>query len=209
MAVKKSTEEIMAERLENTVRRTEVLEAEGYHAENATVSILKANIMAFVVAIPFFALFIILFIVLHPEITMSTLLSGPVQACLLIGLLAVSIPIHEGFHGLGWVSFCKEKWKSIQFGVMWDSFTPYCHCREPLSVQQYYIGLLLPCTILGWIPCIFGVIFGNGFWLLFGLMSILLAGGDLTIGCIICKYLGKDVRILDHPNECGAVAFVK
>ena len=209
MAGKRSKEEIMAERLENTARRTEALEAEGYHAENATVSIVKANVMAFVIAVPFFAVFLILFSVLHSVNAIFEGVNGLLRSFLLLGAIGLSIPIHEGFHGLGWVMFCKDKRQSIQFGMMWESLTPYCHCREPLSVGQYYIGLLLPCTILGWIPCIAAVISGSGFWLAFGLFSILLAGGDLTIACIIAKYLGKDVKILDHPNECGAVAFTR
>lgn len=209
MAEKRTTEAIMAERKENTAARTAALETQGYHAEDATVSVVKANILALVLGIPFLALFGLLFHVFHPDRSIAEMMNGPVQAFLLLGLLALSIPIHEGFHGLGWVTFCKDKWKSIQFGVMWESLTPYCHCREPLSVGQYYLGLLLPCTMLGWIPCIFAVIFGSGFWLLFGIVGIFLAGGDLTIACIMVKYLGRDAKILDHPDQCGAVAFVK
>lgn len=201
------TQAILEERRANTAARTAELEAQGYHAEDATVSIVKANIMAFLVGVPFLAVFVLLFWLLHPGVLFWEDINGPGKSFLLLVLLALSVPIHEGFHGLGWVTFCKDKWKSIQFGVMWDSFTPYCHCREPLSVAQYYVGLFLPCTMLGWIPCILAVIFGSGFWLIFGLMGILLAGGDLTIGCIIFKYLGKDARILDHPDQCGAVAF--
>lgn len=209
MAKKRSKEEIMAERFENTARQTEQLEAQGYHAEDATVSILKANILAFVTAIPIVVLFLILFRVLHPDILPEQFFTKPSSGGLLLALLALSIPVHEGFHGLGWVGFCQKKWQSIQFGVMWDSLTPYCHCREPLTVLQYYVGLLLPCTMLGFIPCIAGLIFANWFLMFFGFVSIFLAGGDLTIGCIIVKYLGKDAKILDHPDQCGAVAFVR
>ena len=203
------TKAIMEERKANTAACSAELETQGYHAEDATVSIVKANILAFVVTLPFVLVFCILFHVFHPDSPIYAAVNGPWRFYLLVGLLAVSIPIHEGFHGLGWVTSCQKKWKSIQFGVMWDSFTPYCHCREPLTVGQYYFGLLLPCTMLGWIPCLLAVIFGSSFWLIFGLIGILFAGGDLTIGCVIFKYFGKDVKILDHPDQCGAVAFVK
>lgn len=209
MAEEKKTrsQAVMEERKANTARLTAELEASGYHAEDATVSVLKANVMAFVTALPFCIVFHVLFCMLHPEGLRS--FSGSSDTLLMTGLMLLSIPVHEGLHGLGWVGSCQNGWKSIQFGVMWSSLTPYCHCREALSVVQYYIGLLMPFTVLGLIPSAVSLFTGNVFLYLFGVYNLLIAGGDTTIGCIIAKYLGKDVKILDHPDQCGAAAFVK
>lgn len=202
---------VMEERKANTARISAELETQGYHAEDATISVLKANVMAFVTALPFGVLFVVLFLVLRREEAMFDALTAIFHGgnFWFIPALLLSIPIHEGLHGLGWVLFCKEKGKSIQFGVMWESLTPYCHCREALTVGQYYLGLLLPFTVLGVVICVISIVIGNAVLLILGIYNILLAGGDTTIGCIIAKYLGKDVKILDHPDQCGAVAYVK
>lgn len=46
---------------------------------------------------------------------------------------------------------------------------------------------------------------------LLSLVNILSAGGDTTIACMELKYLKQDEKcyILDHPTNCGFVAFVK
>ena len=201
------TQQIMAERKENTARVTAALEAQGYHAENATVSIVKANVMACVTALPFSVLAVLAFVLLHPEVDVLDTLGR--QALLLLVLMAVSVPVHEGLHGCGWVGFCREKWRSIQFGVMWESLTPYCHCREALTVVQYDVGLLLPFTVLGLIPSVIALFMGSPLLMALGAYNLFVAGGDTTIACIITKYLGKDARILDHPDQCGAVGFVR
>ena len=201
---------VMAERKANTARRAAALEAEGYRREDATVSILKANLMTFVTALPLIVVVILATLALHRGAYQDGLAKAFYERTILhIVLMIVSIPVHEGLHGLGWRFFCKEGWRSIQFGVMWESLTPYAHCREPLKLGRYYIGLLAPVTVLGVVPSILAVVTGDISLLLMGTYNLLLAGGDLTIALIIARYRGKDVRILDHPDQCGAVAFVK
>lgn len=200
---------IMAERKENTARQTQALEAEGFRAEDATMSAVKANIMAFVMTLPVEAVFLVAFRVLHRDVNFFSSINSAWGALVFCLATFLSIPVHEGLHGLGWIGFTKLKGKSIQFGVMWNSLTPYCHCREPLLVEQYFIGLLLPFTVLGVIPCIAALVTGSGPLLLFGAINVLMAGGDITIAWLLLKYLGRDVRILDHPDQVGAVAFVR
>ena len=123
----------------------------------------------------------------------------------------MGIPVHEFLHGFGLHFSCQKKWKSIQFGVIWESFTPYCYCGEAISLGKYYLGLLMPCTVLGILTALIGAVFGSVFWLIVGLSNILFAGGDLTIACILFRYLRNksEKKILDHPSECGCTAFLK
>ncbi len=203
------TDAVIEERLANTARVTEKLKADGYEAEDATVSILKANLLSLVTALPFAALFIVLFLVqCSPQIIVAEMTHSG-RIFWLLGLVLLSIPVHEGLHGLGWMFSCERGWKSIQFGVMWSQLTPYCHCREALSIKRYAAGLLLPFFVLGVLPCIFADFVCSPFWLLFGAFNLLLAGGDTTIACILLKYSGRSVKILDHPTKCGAVVFVR
>mgnify|MGYP001071535008 FL=1 len=60
---------------------------------------------------------------------------------------------------------------------------------------------------LGIIPSVIAIVAGNLFLLAIGLINILMAGGDFTIAFLLLKYIGKKVKIIDHPIECGCVIF--
>ena len=201
------TQAVLQERRENTARITSELETQGYHAEDATVSIVKANVMACVTALPLAAAFCVAFFLLNRDI--SPFRSFVDNYLLIMAAMLVSVPVHEFLHGCGWVLSCRKKWKSIQFGVMWDSLTPYCHCREAMGVMPYYVGLLMPLTVLGILPCILALVLKQPLLLWAGAYNVFVAGGDTTIAWIILKYLGRDAKILDHPDQCGAVGFVR
>lgn len=126
---------------------------------------------------------------------------------LFLVLFFVSIFIHEMLHGAGWSLSCKKGWHSIAFGFMWSSLTPYCHCKEPLKFSSYAVGLYLPFCVLG--LGIFAVSLAVPNYRLFmlGILNMLAAGGDLTIGCCLMKH--KNGLILDHPTDCGFVSFEK
>lgn len=194
--------QIAEKQVQNFQNLTKTLSIEGYRQENAIVSALKANVMAFVTAGPFMMLFGILFHILHGEV------EPPGYSIILLWL--VSIPVHELLHGISWFLFCKNRWKrSIHFGIMWSALAPYCHCSEVLSIWQYYIGLLMPFWILGILVSAASIVVGSQFWLYIGIFNILLAGGDMAIACVLFKFIGKKVQVLDHPSECGCAVFVK
>lgn len=75
---------------------------------------------------------------------------------LIIFLLIVFglVIVHELIHGLTWSFFTRAGFKSISFGMIWEMMTPYCTCRKPLKKAQYVTGAIMPCLILGIIPCI-------------------------------------------------------
>ncbi|MBR3447739.1 MAG: DUF3267 domain-containing protein [Oscillospiraceae bacterium] len=183
------------------------LEQQGYVREDATISILKANLMMLVTSLPICILLGLLYGLVN-VIRRETAFSDFRGIVFWLAML-ISIPVHEFLHGLGWVSSCKNGWKSIRFGVMWSSLTPYCNCKEPMDVKSYYRGLLMPFAVLGLLPSLIAIAVGNVMLLAIGLVNILLAGGDLTIALVIRKYTGKQAMLLDHPSECGCLAFLK
>lgn len=118
-----------------------------------------------------------------------------------------SIVIHEFLHGITWSLFCKNGFKSIKFDVMWKSLTPYCHCKEPLNFKAYITSGLMPLLILGILPSIASLFIGNSLLISLSLLNILCAGGHITIVLLAFKY--KDAIFIDHPTDCGFVAFTK
>lgn len=203
----KSTKEIVQERTEESARIRAELEANGYQYEDATVSMLKANIMVFLLSIPICAVVVWAYGGQHSILKAIETIRH--NQLFVIAVLILSVPVHECLHGLGWYSFCKRKWKSICFGFALRTLTPYCHCREALTVKQYYAGLLLPVTVLGMIPAALAVLTGGPTVFFIALYNILLAGGDLAIALLILKYFKVRARLLDHPTECGCYAFVR
>lgn len=180
----------------------EGLEKDGYQAISCTISILKANVMAFVTTLPIIILFGAIYLLKNSMTEINDL-----DVVWIIAGMVVCIPIHEFFHGLAWRLHCKNGWKSIHFGVIWDKLTPYCNCMEPLSFKQYLVGVLMPFLVLG--IGLFGVVFflGNTLLLSVCFLNIFAAGGDITISLGLIKY--RKAMIIDHPTECGFWAFYK
>lgn len=180
----------------------------GFIVKNATISILKANLMALITATPFMVLFFLLYFFINGlNENWLELIIFP-KALALIGVGIISVFVHELLHGIGWFGFCKSKWKSIFFGVLWSSLTPYCHCKEPLNIHHYYVGMLMPFVILGIIPSIVSIIVSSKEMFLFGLYNVMLAGGDITVAFLLVKYFRCGVMVIDHPNECGCTLFI-
>lgn len=182
----------------------ETLENEGYKGKQCTISVLKANLMAFVTAGPIAVICLFIYLKMSPQLQGSFSMYG--IGAFFIAILA-SIFIHEFIHGITWSLFCKNRWKSIHIGMMWRQLTPFCCCLEPLKFRSYILGGLMPLLILG--LGLFGValVTQNMFVLGVSLMNILVAGGDTTIVVMLLKH--KEAVIIDHPAECGFWAFSK
>lgn len=187
--------------------REELLRS-GYKEYISYISILKANILAFLTAGPFALLIIFLYLIVWKNLIFEV--TSIFSIILLWTLIIGSILLHEFLHGFTWKFFCNNKWKSIKIGVIWNKLTPYCHCKEPLNSKQYMIGLLMPFFILGVCMGLVAIILRNPLILLIAVLNIFGAGGDTTIAIKLFKYIKKkNVLILDHPTECGFVVFEK
>jgi hypothetical protein len=178
----------------------------GYREQSKTISVKKANYLSLLITVPFLLLFIFLYEITNGEV--FTILDYSISQIFIFIVSALfSIVIHEGLHGLSWGAFCQNGMKSIGFGVMWSSFTPYCHCKEPLNYHKYLIGALMPFIVLGIGITVFGLLNGNLFIFWLGLFNILGAGGDLLIAVMLGKF--KKGKIVDHPTEIGFIAYIK
>ena len=188
---------------ENYLIQKEILEKQGYVPEKKTVSIVKANVVAAIIcvltAVVLNAIYVLKWGQISTEFSLSTVI--------LFICFIISIPVHEFLHGLGFAIFCKDGWHSIRFGIMREYLTPYCSCKEPLEKWHYLFGGLLPFIVLGIIPAIIAIAAQFYGLLIFSILSIACAGGDLMIAKML---LGcGDGKILDHPSEAGFYYFHK
>ena len=190
----------------------EQLETEGYTAKNCTVSMSKANLLALLTIPPCIVLIIswcmrwnIIFsltglIDFYHSLSLSTLF------LMLIALVGI-IVVHEFLHGISWFVLCRDRWKSIRFGIAWKTLTPYCHCKEPLHFIGYLIGVTMPLLVLGILPFIVAMYINSVWLIIFSIFNITAAGGDIIIIFMLLKH--RKALIIDHPTECGFVAFEK
>lgn len=192
------------ERTDNYEKKRKEMKDAGYKEHSGIISVLRANVMAFVTAGPICILAVILYALRWGK---DGFAAGGRSLLLMFVFIFVSIFIHELLHGLGWSLSCKDGWKSIAFGFMWSSLTPYCHCKEPLNFRSYAVGLYLPFCVLGLGLFAVSMIVPNYTIFLLGILNMLTAGGDLTIGCYLLKH--KNGLILDHPTDCGFISFEK
>jgi hypothetical protein len=188
---------------------------ENYKKEKLTIDIVWANVFGVLILIPIGLIFgLPFYLIWRPEIDIKQLLDsvGPQGAILgfmsFLGILIFGVVLHELIHGITWAKFAKEGFKSIKFGILKEMLTPYCHCKEPLSVRQYIIGAVAPAIILGIVPSIIALMIGNIGLLIFGMFFLMAAGGDFLIINLIRKEKSTDL-VQDHPSEAGCYIYRK
>ena len=132
---------------------------------------------------------------------------NPLGAAMLVLIMLVSgIVAHEFIHGITWACFAKRGSRSIRFGVMWGMLTPYCHCKEPLTIRHYRLGALTPLIILGILPLLLAYPLRSVPLLLWGILFVTSAAGDILI---VWKLRKEPASLLvqDHPKEAGCIIF--
>lgn len=129
--------------------------------------------------------------------------------CLYIVLsILIGIVLHELLHGLTWV-LCSNigGFKSIKFGIIKETLTPYCHCKVPLKRNPYIFGIIMPAIVLGIVPILIGLSLGNLLIYFFGYLFILVAMGDFMITFYLLKYVSRSSHVQDHPSKIGFFIF--
>lgn len=105
------------------------------------------------------------------------------------------IVIHELIHGLFFVIFSKNKFKSVKFGIKPKHGAAYCICTEPLKIKHFIIVTIMPAIILGFIPGLISLILGNIYFLVFSLIFIMGASGDFLVIFKMIKENKEDYAI--------------
>ena len=176
----------------------------GYIKEKRTINMILANIYSILILI-FTAIFSIsIYNIIWKQnsllenIKLIIINSNLISATILI----TGILLHEILHGIVFSIFAEKGYKSIKFGILWKTLTPYCHCKEPLIIREYIIAALTPTIILGLFPLLIALLIGNIELLLFSIIFIAAGAGDLMLVKSILKE-EKTSLIYDLPTEVG------
>lgn len=197
-------------RKEKFIEKCHLMEKDGYKVENLFFSILLVNILGLLVILPINFLFLAVHYLFNDFVPNDNTYS-PYIGLIFIALMLLLIVVHELIHGITWGHFAAEGRKSIEFGVIWQALTPYCTCSSPLTKGEYIKGALMPTIVLGFIPGIIAAITGWVPLLILSQLMILAGAGDVLIVARLLLHRPKNAKVvyLDHPTECGLVAFVK
>ena len=188
----------------------EEMERQGYRKTDLTIGVVKANLLALIVMLPFAVLSgaVVLSRVSFRSMAESM---SPVDFLLYLLVMLLLTAVHEGIHALTWAMFGKDYWKSIRFGVIWKALTPYCTCLRPAKRGQYILGAAMPTLVLG-IGLTAAAARMGIFWVfILALAMIFGGGGDFAIilKMLLHRQRGKEAVYYDHPYECGVVVFEK
>jgi hypothetical protein len=191
-------------RLRGFERLCESMTAQGYRCTELTVSVVRANIVSMLIAIPVTVLGMGLFMLVN--LNKDWVLGGNLAS---IAILLVLVVVHEGIHGLTWSIFAPNHLSDIEFGFMKEYLTPYCTCKTPLAKWPYVAGALAPLVLLGIIPTVVAIATSSFTLLVTGLIMILAAGGDVMIVWMILRHrtTGSELLVLDHPTQAGCAVF--
>lgn len=191
----------------NEVR--EALAAKGYKETFFTIGIVKANAVTMLAAIPLTVVVFLLFFLCNRHRTGFGITLGFGGMLAFLGVFLIAVVAHELIHGITWACFAENGWKDIEFGIMVKYLTPYCTCAAPIKKGPYILGALMPLIVLGLIPTVVSMFTGSFFLVLFGLVMILSAGGDVMIVLKLLRYKSdaNDILYYDHPTEAGGVIF--
>ncbi|MGJ1407788.1 DUF3267 domain-containing protein [Sphingobacterium siyangense] len=192
----------------------ELIDYPGFVVEPRLISMSKANMIGML----FFAVFILLYGIpfcllwdLKEELAAikDSLYNKASNAWWVYGIvIIIGVVLHELIHGIVFASFAKQGFKSIKFGIIWKMLTPYAHCKEPLRVRPYMLGVVMPFLLVGFLPAIYSIFTGNLPLLFFAIFFSGAAVGDFMILNLIYKE-NKDNLILDHPTEGGCFILKK
>lgn len=118
--------------------------------------------------------------------------------------MAVGIVVHEAIHGLTWAALGRLPRSAIRFGVQWKTATPYAHATVPLPAWAYRWGTAMPLLLLGLVPALAGIGFGDARIAGFGMLFTLVAGGDLAVLWLM-RGLPRHAWVQDHPERAGCL----
>ena len=124
---------------------------------------------------------------------------------ILLAVIAVSVPLHEALHGLGWKLAGRLPKGAVTFFIRGG--IPMCVCRTVLPTKAYLTGTLLPFLILGGGSFLFLFLYPGTLSVLTALVNLMLPGADLAISWRVLR--SEAALIADNPDGAGFIGLVR
>ena len=211
MKTERKITEAEKKRTERFKEKVAILKSQGYEESKHTVDVVKANILAMLIMLPFVAVIAVPYLIRNGIPQRAAFSTYLLYLALFIFLAMAEMAVHEGIHGLTWGLLSPDGFSTIEFGLIKEYLTPYCYCGTPLTRGQYIIGSMMPTLVLGFIQGIVAILTGNFLIFILSVFLIIGGGGDFLIDWLLIRYKKKysELILMDHPTELGFVAFEK
>lgn len=192
---------VITDKQMKNLQETGYLEENGWQARTYTMNSRQTYLQGILFALPF--------LFLAGGMYRTFLLERAVlldhTGIVLLAAAAVSLPVHEALHGLGWK--LGGRLGRGQVSLIFRHGMPMCTCRAVLPVRAYLTGTLLPFIVLGGGSFIYLVACPGTVSLLTALVNLTLPGADLAIAYKVLRS-GADM-VADIPKEAGFVALFR
>ena len=211
MKTERKITEAEKKRTERFKEKVAILKSQGYEESKHTVDVVKANILAMLIMLPFVAVIAVPYLIRNGIPQRAAFSTYLLYLALFIFLAMAEMAVHEGIHGLTWGLLSPDGFSTIEFGLIKEYLTPYCYCGTPLTRGQYIIGSMMPTLVLGFIQGIVAILTGNFLIFILSVFLMIGGGGDFLIDWLLIRYKKKhnELILMDHPTELGFVAFEK
>ncbi len=166
-----------------------------YRRCERSVSFTKANLNGLIFGLLPALLLVIGYAVIHHNLTI-------VVTWKLLLVMVIGIVVHEALHAIGWLLAGRISLRALRIGFDVKTFTPFAHVSQPLPINAYRFGTLLPCIVLGIVPAIIGIMTRWPEATIFGALFTLAAGGDLLILWLLRRD-SAEALVVDHPDRVG------
>src|SRR5512133_3431690 len=139
-----------------------------------SISMMAANVYSMLIVLPLIAVLAGLFLLRWAgQFRGAFFAGGSSDLLLFLVVFFAGIVVHELIHAVSWTVFGRLPRSAIHFGIDKKTLSPYAHCKEPLAVNSYRLGTLMPGLLMGILPALASVITGSGWLLGFGLLFTL------------------------------------
>ena len=173
------------------------------HGYDVTVSMGKANAIAFAMIPVAFGLFYLPYRLIWGPGSLWRFSERPfLDFLFFMAAFALGVVAHEGLHGLAYLWIGKVPRSTIRFGILWRGLAPYAHCSAPMTATAYRWTLALPGLVLGVFPAILGIVLGNWWLMVWGALMFVAAGGDTAV-LLAIRSLPGETLVKDHPSKVG------
>jgi hypothetical protein len=180
----------------------EIGPAEAPAGRDTSVSMERANVLA-IVLFPAIALLTLTpFWLLYGGAELWDGMRAVFRLWFFIPAFLVAIVVHEGLHALGFLAAGRVPRSAIHFGVDRSTGSPFAGCRVAVPAGAYRFAVALPVLVLGVVPLLAGYALGWAAPVVWAMVMIVAAGGDLIVLWVVRGVPGH-APVLDHPSRVG------
>lgn len=188
----------------------EEMERQGYRKIDLTIGVVKANLLALIVMLPFAVLSGAVVLSRVSFLSMAESMS-PFDFLLYLLVMLLLTAVHKGIPWTYMGSFCRKSLESHSLRRDLECAYALLHLCAAMKRWQYILGGAMPTLVLGIGLTVAAALTGIFWVFILAIAMIFGGGGDFAIilKMLLHRQQGRDAVYYDHPYECGVVVFEK